>query len=81
VRKHSAAGSAALTLRVREGRVDLGITDDGSGFDPSAPSTGFGLTGLRDRLALAHGTLKVTASPGGGTSLIASLPAVSEATT
>jgi signal transduction histidine kinase len=81
VRKHSAAGSAALTLKVREGRVDLGITDDGGGFDPSTPSTGFGLAGLRDRLALVHGTLDVTASPGGGTSLVASLPAISEVTT
>ena len=75
VRKHSAASAAALTLTVRAGEVDLGITDDGSGFDPAVPSSGFGLTGLRDRLAIVRGTLAVSAAPGGGTTLIATLPA------
>jgi signal transduction histidine kinase len=74
VRKHSAARAAVLTLTVRDGRIDLGITDDGAGFDPAALSTGFGLAGLRDRLALVRGTLAITASPGGGTTLVASLP-------
>jgi signal transduction histidine kinase len=78
VRKHSTASTAALTLAVSAGRVDLEITDDGTGFDPAAPSSGFGLTGLRDRLALARGTLAITASPGGGTTLVASLPGAGE---
>ena len=74
VRKHSTANAAVLTLTARDGQVDLCITDDGSGFDPAAPSSGFGLAGLRERLALVRGTLAVTASPGGGTTLIATLP-------
>jgi signal transduction histidine kinase len=74
VRKHSTARAAALTLVAGDGKVDLSITDDGSGFDPGAPSTGFGLSGLRERLALVRGTLAVTASPGGGTTLVATLP-------
>jgi signal transduction histidine kinase len=78
VRKHSTARAATLTLAVVDGRVDLGITDDGTGFDPTAPSAGFGLAGLRDRLALARGTLAITASPGGGTTLVASLPGAGE---
>jgi signal transduction histidine kinase len=78
VRKHSTARAATLTLAVVDGRVDLGITDDGTGFDPAAPSAGFGLAGLRDRLALARGTLAITASPGGGTTLVASLPGAGE---
>jgi signal transduction histidine kinase len=78
VRKHSTARAATLTLAVVDGRVDLGITDDGTGFDPAAPSAGFGLAGLRDRLALARGTLAITASPGCGTTLVASLPGAGE---
>jgi signal transduction histidine kinase len=74
VRKHSTARSAVLTLGLRDGRIDLGITDDGAGFDPGQSSSGFGLAGLRDRLALVRGTLAVSASPGGGTTLVASLP-------
>jgi signal transduction histidine kinase len=80
VRKHSAAHAAALTLAARGGQVDLSITDDGGGFDPAAPSSGFGLAGLRERLALVRGTLAVTAAPGGGTTLIATLPRANEAT-
>jgi signal transduction histidine kinase len=74
VRKHSTAKTAALTLSVRDNRVDLRITDDGNGFDTAAPTTGFGLPGLRERLSLVRGTLAITASPGGGTTLVASLP-------
>ena len=74
VRKHSSADAAALILAVRDDDVSLSISDDGSGFDPEAPSNGFGLTGLRKRLTLASGHLDVTASPGGGTTLIATLP-------
>jgi signal transduction histidine kinase len=80
VRKHSTAHAAALTLAARDGQVDLSITDDGNGFDPSAPSSGFGLSGLRERLALVRGTLAVTTSPGGGTTLVATLPRGTEAT-
>jgi signal transduction histidine kinase len=80
VRKHSTAHAAAVTLAARDRQVDLSITDDGSGFDPSAPSSGFGLSGLRERLALVRGTLAVTASPGGGTTLVATLPRETEAT-
>ena len=64
VRKHSTAGTAALTLTARDGAIDLSISDDGAGFDPSAASTGFGLSGLRERLALVRGTLNVEAKPG-----------------
>ena len=80
VRKHSTASTAALILTARDGEIDLSISDDGGGFDPAAPSSGFGLTGLRERLALVRGTLAVTASPGGGTTLLASLPRANEAT-
>jgi signal transduction histidine kinase len=75
VRKHSSAKTASVALSVHDGTVDLSITDDGAGFDLSKSSPGFGLSGLRDRLALAHGTLAVTASSGGGTTLVATVPA------
>jgi signal transduction histidine kinase len=82
VRKHSTAKNASVALEVAEdgGTVNLRITDNGSGFDPANSSSGFGLTGLRERLALVRGTLAVTASPGGGTTLVASLPGPAEVT-
>jgi signal transduction histidine kinase len=78
VRKHSNAGTAALTLRAHDGTIDLRISDDGGGFDPARGSSGFGIAGLRERLALVRGTLDVVARPGGGTTLVATLPQTAE---
>ena len=60
-RKHSGASSIA----VRRTGTSLVISDNGTGFDPSAPSNGFGLAGMRERLALAGGSLSVTSGASG----------------
>lgn len=75
VRKHSAAASAVIVLSVTSSGVQLEVRDNGHGFDASAPSDGFGLGGMRDRLALVNGELDVASSPS-GTVLTATLPAV-----
>lgn len=74
VRKHAKAQSAVVELDGREGTVSLTVRDDGAGFDPSATTRGYGLTGMRDRLALVGGSLDVASSPT-GTALTATLPA------
>jgi signal transduction histidine kinase len=74
VRKHSTATTATVVLRQREGEIELAVADDGRGFDATRRSTGFGLDGMRERLALVRGTLVVSTEPGGGTALVASLP-------
>lgn len=73
VRKHSGARTATLQLTGRDGAVRLVVTDDGHGFDPASRSDGFGLGGMRDRLALVGGALDVSSSDR-GTTLIATLP-------
>ena len=50
------------------------VRDDGTGFDAHRRSSGFGLVGMRERLALVRGTLDVESAPGGGTTLRASIP-------
>jgi len=75
VRKHSGAASAAVELTATAAGTTLIVSDDGAGFDASVSSTGFGLSGMRDRLALLHGALEVETSPA-GTRLIVTLPAV-----
>lgn len=75
VRKHARAGSVTLELSSTAGTITLIVRDDGSGFDPRATTDGFGLEGMRDRLALVGGSLAISSSPA-GTELIASLPAV-----
>jgi signal transduction histidine kinase len=72
VRKHSAAAHARMELTVASGDARLVLSDDGRGF-PAEARAGFGLAGLRDRLALAGGTLEVDGTPG-ATALTATVP-------
>src|SRR5690606_19337239 len=69
VRKHSGTTTARVTLS----RGTLAVSDTGRGFDPTAPTNGFGLSGMRDRLALIGGSLNV-ASGASGTTLTITLP-------
>jgi signal transduction histidine kinase len=60
IRKHSQASAATVRLEVTAATVVLTTVDNGIGFDLAAHSPGFGLSGMRDRLALAGGTLEIT---------------------
>ena len=73
VRKHAGAGSAALALSSAAHGITLTLEDDGSGFDPASVGQGFGISGMRDRLALVGGSLDFETSPA-GTRLIVTLP-------
>ena len=73
VRKHSASVSAHVALSAHGDSALLTVADAGTGFDPTVPSTGFGLDGLRERLALSGGRLDVS-SDGSGTLVAARLP-------
>jgi signal transduction histidine kinase len=75
VGKHSRADNAWVTLRDGDGVVTVEVRDDGGGFDPGAPGGGFGLTGMRERAALAGGTIEISSEPGGGTRVVATVPA------
>ncbi len=73
IRKHAGASSALIELTIIEGKTTLAVRDDGAGFDPAAPTAGFGLGGMRKRLALVGGALDVASTPR-GTTLTATLP-------
>ena len=74
VGKHAGAHRADVTVREADGAVTIEVRDDGSGFDSEQPSSGFGLVGMRERVALVAGTL--TVEPGSpGTVVRARLPA------
>ena len=61
VRKHAGAGQVEVTL---DGAV-LAVADDGAGFDPAAPTGGYGLAGMRRRVEEIGGTMSITSGPGG----------------
>lgn len=74
VRKHSGATRAAVTLVATPSRLSLQVSDNGSGFDPAARRDGYGLGGMRERLALVDGTLTIESGED-GTTLLVTLPA------
>ena len=49
------------------------MRDDGSGFDP-ALGPGRGLLGMRERVEMLGGTLKIDSRPGEGTRVSSTLP-------
>jgi signal transduction histidine kinase len=73
VRKHSGAQSVALELIARPDRISLRVSDNGSGFDPEQRHGGYGLAGMRDRLALVAGSLDIETGEE-GTTLLVTLP-------
>ncbi|MEU5691727.1 sensor histidine kinase [Actinosynnema sp. NPDC020468] len=76
VAKHAAAHRVGLTLSYMEDVVTLDVRDDGTGFDPDARTAGFGLVGMRQRVARLAGALVVESEPGAGTAVSASVPAI-----
>lgn len=72
--RHARAERVDIRLRERDGRLELAIEDDGVGFDPRARHEGFGLRGMRERIALLGGRLEVSSEPGAGTRLEAIFP-------
>ena len=74
VRKHAAAREVAVRLCYGDGVVRLTVADDGAGFDPELITSGYGLRGMRDRVAQIGGTIQVTSAPGTGTQVSAEVP-------
>ncbi|MFJ5729028.1 sensor histidine kinase [Streptomyces paradoxus] len=73
VRKHARASTVGVVLARQPYGVELEITDDGAGFSVEE-SSGFGLDGMRKRLAELGGRLTVTSSVGDGTRVLALIP-------
>jgi signal transduction histidine kinase len=76
--KHAAATAALIRVGSSDGRVILEVEDNGRGFDPGAfPEAGhFGLASMRSRATEIGGTLSVTSSPRGGTTVRVDVPAL-----
>jgi signal transduction histidine kinase len=75
VRKHASARSVRVQLCYADDQVRLEVTDDGVGFDPASVNGGYGLRGMRGRVADAGGVVTVRSAPGDGTSVLVQVPA------
>lgn len=81
IQKHADATHATLQISLGEREGKLRLQDDGKGFDPTQLSRalatderGYGLQGVRERLELIGGTLRVESAPNCGTTLWVAAP-------
>jgi signal transduction histidine kinase len=72
--KHAGAAQALVELAKDGDALKVLVRDDGAGFESGTVSGGFGLIGMRERVALVGGRLSVESSPGTGTTVQAELP-------
>jgi signal transduction histidine kinase len=72
--RHGRAWRITLSMSRRDGRVELAVVDNGTGFDPAAAHAGSGLAHIRDRVGELGGTLEIASSPGQGAVLTVRVP-------
>jgi signal transduction histidine kinase len=74
--KHAGARNVSIVLTRNHGMVAALVEDDGRGFDPAhTRDGGFGIEGMRERVALLGGTLRVESRKNAGTTLKVEVPA------
>ena len=76
VSRHAAAHNVEVTVEVDDAKVRVAVEDDGRGFDVSAAEKRgtLGLLGIRERVIMLRGDLKIRSSPGEGTQVSVSIP-------
>jgi signal transduction histidine kinase len=72
--RHGAATEIGFRVRLGDAGLLISITDNGSGFDASSHSDGYGLSNLRQRLEQLHGRCELQSVPGGGTTVSLQVP-------
>ena len=73
VQKYARASHVDVRLHGHGDGVIFEVGDDGAGFDTAIAKKGAGLTNMADRLDALGGSLTVTSSPGGGTTISGTL--------
>jgi signal transduction histidine kinase len=71
--KHARADRAEVVVRYGDGEIELEVADNGSGGGDGS-SSGHGLVGMRERVAVYGGELEAAPRPEGGFRLRAKLP-------
>ncbi|WP_236008849.1 sensor histidine kinase [Actinomadura physcomitrii] len=69
--RHAGTDSCRVTIGYRDGELAVGIDDEGDG---GVVGTGYGIVGMRERVALLRGEFTAGPRPGGGFGVAARLP-------
>lgn len=72
--RHAEATRARVRLLRDDAGLVVEISDNGRGLSPAPGQAGFGLTGMRERVAAVGGKLDITSPAGTGTRVHARLP-------
>ncbi|MDX2232261.1 MAG: sensor histidine kinase [Leptolyngbyaceae cyanobacterium bins.349] len=72
--KHAQATVVSLDLKTELDQVYFAIADNGRGFSSTQTSAGFGLQGMRERVAAIDGEFQLETSPGQGCQITVILP-------
>jgi ligand-binding sensor domain-containing protein/two-component sensor histidine kinase len=74
---HGRPNRIVITLTYRRDEILITIADDGTGFDPQAPTSDgkqhYGIAGMRERMEAVHGHLELKSEPGRGTTVLVRL--------
>ncbi len=75
IRKYAQAKKVVLDLSLSEGRVQLIVADDGIGFDTRSPTLArHGLAGMKHRVQMLSGSIRLESAPGSGTRIMVEAP-------
>jgi two-component system sensor histidine kinase UhpB len=65
--RHSGAAHIRVRLRIDRRRLELRVSDDGTGFDLNRTGAGLGVAGMRERALLVGASLEIDSEPEMGT--------------
>jgi PAS domain S-box-containing protein len=74
VLKHAGASKLIVELFQDNNKIELVITDNGTGFNPETVKKGHGLKNMRSRAELLNGTMEIISATGKGTKLKIHIP-------
>ena len=71
IAKHACARCVSVSLSISENELHLTVKDDGIGFDGTEvrEKAGLGLSSIRERVRLVHGTYRIRSEPEKGTTI------------
>jgi len=72
--RHAEASAVSLTMTLRTDLLVLIVEDNGRGITESAPHGHLGLLGIRERLELIGGEMKIESAAGEGTAVFVRIP-------